>query len=88
MDGEPAHTREAKLGCIFTQITLDEEGRPVRDEDCTTYTGAIKTADQFGRRVYTEAWQRGWDRAENKVIRGDGAPCLTSMSRTRGTRFA
>src|SRR3984893_18466930 len=25
-DGQPAHTREAKLGCVFTQTTVDEEG--------------------------------------------------------------
>jgi hypothetical protein len=39
-----AHTREAKLGCVFTQTTTDDQGRPVRDEDSTTYTGAIETA--------------------------------------------
>src|SRR5262245_5704390 len=32
-EGEPAHTREAKLGCVFTQTVTDDEGRPVRDED-------------------------------------------------------
>lgn len=26
-----AKTREAKLGCIFTQTTVDEQGQPVRD---------------------------------------------------------
>jgi len=25
-DGQPAHTREAKLGCVFTQTTWDKEG--------------------------------------------------------------
>lgn len=43
--GQPAHTREMKLGCIFTQTTTDKEGRPVRDEASTTYTGAIETAE-------------------------------------------
>jgi hypothetical protein len=27
-DGQPAHTREAKLGCVFTQTTVDEQGYP------------------------------------------------------------
>jgi hypothetical protein len=27
-DGEPAHTREVKLGCVFTQTKLDAEGYP------------------------------------------------------------
>jgi len=35
-DGQPAHTREAKSGCVFTQTTVDEEGFPVRDQASTT----------------------------------------------------
>ncbi len=46
-----AHTREVKLGCVFTQTTVDAEGWPVRDEDSTTYTGAIETAEEFSRRA-------------------------------------
>ena len=30
-DGGQAKTREAKLGCIFTQTGVDKEGRPIRD---------------------------------------------------------
>ena len=36
-----ARTREAKLGCVFTQVGLDKEGYPQRDPDSTTYVGAI-----------------------------------------------
>ena len=71
--GQPAHTREAKLGCVFTQTTTDGEGRPIRDQDSTSYVGAIETAEEFGLRIYTEAWHRGWDRADLKVLMGDGA---------------
>ena len=59
-DGQPAHTREVKLGCVFTQTTWDEEGFAIRDPDSTTYTGAIETAVEFGKRIYREALQRGW----------------------------
>lgn len=72
-DGQPAHTREVKLGCVFSQTTVNAEGFPVRDEDSTTYVGAIETAEEFGRRLYAEAWRRGWSRAEKKVVLGDGA---------------
>ena len=41
-EGLPAHTREAKLGCVFTQTTWDQEGYAIRDPDSTTYTGASK----------------------------------------------
>ncbi len=49
-DGQPAHTREAKLGCAFTQTASDEEGFAIRDPDSTTYVGAIETAEEFGKR--------------------------------------
>lgn len=74
-----AHTREAKLGCVFTQSTVDDQGRPVRDEESTTYTGAIETAAEFSRRIYTEARQRGWGRAQIKVLMGDGAEWIWNI---------
>src|ERR1700681_2313570 len=58
-DGQPAHTREGKLGCVFTQTTWDEKGYAIRDPDSTTYTGAIEPAGEFGKRLYLEAWNRG-----------------------------
>lgn len=76
----PAHTREVKLGAVFTQTTVDKEGRPRRDEGSTSYTGAIETAEQFGRRLYTEAWDRGWDRADKKVVLGDGAVWIWNIA--------
>jgi len=78
--GQPARTREAKLGCVFTQATTDEEGRPVRDEDSTTYTAAIETAEEFGLRLYAEAWRRGWSRAKKKVVLGDGAVWIWNLA--------
>jgi hypothetical protein len=73
VDGQPAHTREVKFGCVFTQTAWDAEGYAIRDPGSTTYTGAIETASQFGTRIYLEAWNRGWSRAEKKVVIGDGA---------------
>ena len=80
LDGLPAHTREAKLGCVFTQTAWDEEGFALRDSDSTTYTGAIETAEQFGKRLYVEAWKRGWSRAEKKVVIGDGAEWIWNLA--------
>ncbi|MEO8591937.1 MAG: ISKra4 family transposase [Candidatus Solibacter sp.] len=78
--GQPARTREAKLGCVFTQTGTDLEGRPIRDPASTTYTGAIETAELFGRRLYAEAWERGWDRARKKVVLGDGAEWIWNIA--------
>jgi transposase len=35
--------------------------------------GAIETAEEFGKRVYVEAWKRGSSRAQKKVVLEDGA---------------
>lgn len=80
LNGLPAHTREAKLGCVFTQTGWDEKGYPIRDPDSTTYTGAIETAEEFGKRLYLEAWKRGWSRAEKKVVIGDGAEWIWNLA--------
>ena len=41
-EGQPAHTREAKLGCVFTQTTCDKEGFAIRDPGSTTYLVRLK----------------------------------------------
>jgi hypothetical protein len=79
-DGQSAHTREVKLGCVFTQTTWDKEGYAIRDPDSTTYTGAIEMAEEFGKRIYLEAWNRGWNRAQKKVVIGDGAEWIWNLA--------
>jgi hypothetical protein len=80
VEGQPAHTREVKLGCVFTQTTHDKEGRPVRDPDSTSYVAAIENAQAFADRLYTEAWRRGWSRAEKKVVLADGAVWIWNLA--------
>jgi hypothetical protein len=75
-----AKTREAKLGCVFTQTTLDDVGRPVRDDASTTYVAAIETAEAFGRRIFTEAIRRGSRCAEEIIVLGDGAPWIWNIA--------
>lgn len=81
-EGQPAHTREVKLGCVFTQTTWDEEGYAIRDPDSTTYVGAIETSEEFGKRLYLEAWKRGWSRAAKKVVMGDGSEWIWNQAHT------
>ena len=78
--GQPARTRECKLGAVFTQTGVDDQGRPVRDENSTTYVGAIETAEEFGLRIYTEACHRGWDRASIRVVMGDGSHWIWNIA--------
>jgi hypothetical protein len=68
-----ARTREVKLGCVFTQTTLDEQGRPVRDEASTSYVGALENSTEFGHRIHGEAVRRGLERAAQVIAITDGA---------------
>jgi len=75
-----AKTREAKLGCIFTQTGLNEKLEPVRDNNSTTYFGAIETSGDFGKRLYMEAAQRGVANADIVVVLGDGAKWIWNLA--------
>lgn len=68
-----ARTREAKLGCVFTQVGVDREGYPQRDPDSTTYVGAIESSTLFGWRLYAEALRRGLEQAKTVIVLTDGA---------------
>ena len=88
-----AKTREAQLGCVFTQTKVEEEGYPVRDPESTTYVGAIETAEEFARRIYAEAVRRGVNRAARVIVLGDGDPAslrgreLSTVVRNYGDVF-
>jgi hypothetical protein len=80
IEGQRARTRECKLGAVFTQTTVDEDGWPIRDPDSTTYVGAVETAEEFGYRIYTEAWRRGWEWATTKIVIADGAVWIWNLA--------
>ena len=73
-------TREAKLGCVFTQTSLDKEGDPVRDNNSTTYIGAIETSEEFGKRLCAEAIKRGLWQADTVAFIGDGAKWIWNLA--------
>ena len=60
-------------------MQIDKEGYALRDPDSTTYSGAIETAEEFGKRIFIEAWKRGWSRAQKKVVLGDGAEWIWNL---------
>ncbi|MFN0125776.1 MAG: ISKra4 family transposase [Verrucomicrobiales bacterium] len=68
-----ARTREVKLGCVFTQSVLDEEGQPIRDPASTSYVGTFQGCREAGILLRQEAWRRGLGRADQVVYLGDGA---------------
>ena len=75
-----ARTREVKLACLFTQTSLDEQDRPARDPDSTSYLGSFAPANQFATLVHAEARRRGADHIRQLVVLGDGAPWIWKLA--------
>jgi hypothetical protein len=76
-----AKTRMAMLGCVFTQHTEDEQGRPIRDHQSTTYLAAFESPGDFGIGLRREALRRGLATADQSVLLIDGATGLEKLGR-------
>jgi len=68
-----AKTREAKLGCVFTQSGTDEDGCAVRDPASTSYVGTYGGCRDIAVLLRQEAVRRGLGGASRVVCIGDGA---------------
>jgi hypothetical protein len=79
-DGK-AKTRMANLGCVFTQHQVDDEGRPIRDPNSTTYVSTLGPIEEFGPLLRQEAIRRGLALAVFVVLLIDGAEGLANMGR-------
>ena len=66
-------TRQAYLGCVFTQHKRDEKGRPIRDHDSTSYIATFGNVEQLGLLLRGEARRRGSGTAQEIVLLLDGA---------------
>jgi len=76
-----ARTREAKLGCVFTQTTTDEDGYPLRDPDSTSYVGTMGDCRESGEQLRAEAIRRGLAFAQIVIFLGDGAAWIWENAR-------
>jgi hypothetical protein len=76
-----AKTRQAYLGCVFTQHQTDAEGHPVRDYESTTYVSSFSGIDEFGPVLRQDALRRGLALAAQVVLLIDGAEGLARMGR-------
>lgn len=84
-----AKTREVKLVTVWTAETRDAKGLPERDPGSVTYSAAIESAatrdtdpqlSPFAQRVEREARRRGFDRAQRRVVLGDGALWIWNLA--------
>jgi Uncharacterised protein family (UPF0236) len=80
-EGEPAKTREVKLGCVFTATQEDAEGKPIRDSNATSYVATLEPAAEFGALLRALAIQRGLAPAKLVVFLGDGAAWVWELAR-------
>jgi hypothetical protein len=46
----------------------------------TGFVRAIESAMEFGKRLYLEAHHCGWNRAQKKVVMGDGAEWILNLA--------
>jgi hypothetical protein len=81
-DDGTAKTREVKLGCVFSQTKTDEEGRPMRDYQSTSYVGTLQSVESFAPLLRDEARRRGIGKAQKIVFIGDGAAWIWELART------
>ena len=84
-----AKTREAKLVSVWTAEGRDATGVPQRDAGSVSYSAAVESAagrdtdpapSAFAQRVAREARRRGFDRADRRVVLGDGAPWIWNIA--------
>jgi hypothetical protein len=78
-----ARTREAKLAAVFTQTRTDDDGRPVRDTDSTSYLATLEPVEHFADLLQAEARRRGADHVRQLVVLGDGARWIWSLADQR-----
>jgi hypothetical protein len=85
-----AKTREVKLCTVWSAEGRDSQtGLPTRDPGSVSYTAAIESAAQrgtdsspgeFAARVEREAMRRDFDKADRRVVLGDGAAWIWNIA--------
>lgn len=91
MDGTMIHIREEgwkelKVGCVF-DIEQNNQNAPLmqgESKTCRTinnsYVAHLGTPTVFGRKLWTEAHRRDWEKAKETLVIGDGAPWIWNLT--------
>ena len=79
-ENEKAGTREIKVGCVFRQTRVNDDGYAVRDESSTSYIASCEPSDNFQWRIAHHAQVRGLDRAHRVCVLGDDASWIWTIA--------
>ena len=78
-EGRPRPLAQTNAHLILNKLTSTAIDR-VNDPGSTTYTCAVEAAEDFGLRIYTEAWRRGWEWATLRIVIGDVAILIWNLA--------
>lgn len=68
--------KEVKIGAVFDS-TVDAEGEPVRGQ--TKYVGSFENSEEFGWRLWSQAYKRGAENADEVIGLGDGSKWIWNL---------
>lgn len=78
--------KELKVGCSFEiEVSPTWNEASQEDEDLAhaihnRYVAHLGGPEVFGQQLWAEAQQRGWERAKDKEVVGDGAPWIWNLT--------
>jgi hypothetical protein len=75
-----SHTREVKIGCLFTQTGTTSDGDPIRDPDSVSYISTFAPTSEFATQLKAEHTRRRFDRIRQPIIIGDGAKWIWNIA--------
>jgi hypothetical protein len=78
-DGK-AHTREVKIGCLFTQTQFDRNGVPVVDDGSASYVATFHDTTGFTHDLGVEILRRGFQHLPRLCVLGDGAKWIWNLA--------
>jgi hypothetical protein len=78
--GKKTHTRETKIGCLFTQTTFDSLGNPVIDKNSASYIATFHDASHFGDDLAVDCVRRGFHKLGRISVLGDGAIWIWNLA--------
>lgn len=86
-DGTTVNTeegwKEVKIGAVFTQEDIEDEGEGKYKVKKASYVGSFKSSEEFGKRLWVEAYRQRVEEVREKIVLGDGAKWIWNEAKKR-----